>query len=52
MPENNVARLYLKVSNSFSDNSDETVVDILIRTVDCRKIVVGRGRRDVISDSE
>ena len=38
--------------NSFSGYSDETVVDIWIRTVDCRKFVVGRGRRDVISDSK
>jgi hypothetical protein len=37
--------------NSFSGHSDETVVEIWIRTVDYRKGVVGRGRCDVIADS-
>ena len=50
MPENTVTRLELKVSNSFIGRGDETVVDIFIRTIDCRKSVVGRGRCDVISD--
>ena len=45
-------RLELKVSISFNgSSSDETVVDIWTRTVDCRKDVLGRGRCDVISDS-
>ena len=50
MPENTLVRMELKVSNSFSGYSDENVVVISIRTVDCRKGVVGRGICDVISD--
>jgi len=50
MPENPVASLEILASNSFSGYSDETVVSIRIRTIDCRKGVVGTGRCDVISD--
>ena len=50
--ESKLARLELEVSNSFSGYSYRTVADIWIQTVDCCKLVVGRGRFDVISYSK